>query len=220
MRKIALAALLATPLFASAATNLITNGSFESGLSGWTVSGSVGDAFPATVITYNSATPYPSGAFGEAVPVDNAVNLGPDAAGTQALYFVSDFSTQTISQTFSVAAGAYTFGLDVYLTANGYANSVDASIGITLNSASGGTYPLSSFAATTWTPGATNLNLAAGSYTVSLTFLSDGKPAKDIVIDKVYLISASQVPEAGSAAMMLAGLATLGFVASRRRPSR
>jgi hypothetical protein len=220
MRKIALAALLATPLFASASTNLITNGSFESGLSGWTVSGSVGDAYPVNVITYNSATPYPTGAFGEAVPVDNAVNLGPDAAGTSALYFVSDFSSQTISQTFSVAAGAYIFGLDVYLTANGYANPVDASIGITLNSSNFGTYPLSSFAATTWTPGATNLNLTAGTYTLSMTFNSNGFPAKDIVIDKVYLMTASPVPEAGSAAMMFAGLATLGFVAARRRPSR
>jgi hypothetical protein len=53
-----------------------------------------------------------------------------------------------------------------------------------------------------------------------MAFMSDGRPAKDIVIDKVYLMSASPVPEAGSAAMMLAGLATLGFVASRRRAGR
>jgi hypothetical protein len=221
MRKIILATLFAAPLWASASTNLITNGSFESGLSGWTVSGTVGDVYPATVITYNTAAPYPTGAFGEPVPVDNAPNLGPDAAGDHALYLVSDLSAQSVSQTFNVAAaGTYRFGLDVYLPANGFANPVNATLGITMNSNNFGTYPLSSFSPTTWTPGGTSVNLAAGTYTLAFAFSSDGFPAKDIVIDKVYLISISPVPEAGTAAMMLAGLATLGFVAVRRRPMR
>ena len=220
MRKIAVATLLAVPLWASAATNLVTNGSFEAGLSGWTVSGSVGDAYLATVITYNSASPYPTGAFGEAVPVDNAVNAGPDAAGTQALYFVSDFSTQIVSQSITVpTGGSYQFGLDVYLPANGFANAVDGTIGITLGSSNFGTYPLSGFTATTWTPGSSALTLAAGTYTLSLAFTTDGFPAKDMVIDKVYLVS-TPVPEAGTAAMMFAGLASIAFLAARRRPMR
>jgi MYXO-CTERM domain-containing protein len=220
MRRIAIASLLVAPLWATAATNLITNGSFESGLAGWTVSGSVGDVYPAAVITYNSATAYPTGAFGEAVPVDNAVNLGPDAVGTQALYFVSDFSTQVVSQTFTVASsGSYTFGLDAYLPANGFANPVNASLVVTLGSLNVASASLASLAPTTWLAGTySNLNLAAGTYTVSLAFTSNGKPAKDIVIDKIYLVSS--VPEASTNAMLLAGLAGLGFVARRRKNPR
>ncbi len=219
MRTFAIASLLAAPLWAGAATNLITNGSFEDGLSGWTVSGSVGDIYPATVITYNNASAYPTGAFGEAVPTDSAINLSPDAVGSQALYFVSDFSTQVVSQTFTVpTAGTYAFGLDVYLPANGFANSVDATLGITLGSSNFGTYPLSSFTATTWTPGAASVNLAAGTYTVALAFTSAGMPAKDIVIDRVYLVSS--VPEASTTAMLIAGIACLGFIAARRKTPR
>jgi PEP-CTERM motif len=219
MRKLVLATLLGFPLLASAATNLITNGSFESGLANWSVTGTAPDGYPATVITYNTPTPYPNGAFGEAVPTDTAVNLGPDAAGTQALYFVSDFSTEIVSQSFTVpTSGLYTFGLDVYLPANGFANAVNATFGIKLGSINLGTFPLSSFAPTAWTPGTTAVNLVAGVYNVALSFNSDGKPAKDIVIDKVYLISS--VPEAGTPAMLLAGLAGIGFVAARRRSNR
>jgi hypothetical protein len=222
MRKIILATLLAAPLLASAedlVTNLVNNGSFESGLTGWTVTGSVGDAYPAVVINYNSATPYATGAFGEAIPVDNAVNFGPDAAGTKALYFVSDLSSQVLSQSIVVpSSGAYTFGLDVYLPANGFANAGNPTLGITLGATNFGSFPLGSFSATTWTPGASTVNLVAGTYTLSLAFTSNGVPSKDIVIDKVYLISA--VPEAGTAAMTFAGLAVVGFVALRRRGSR
>jgi MYXO-CTERM domain-containing protein len=53
---------------------------------------------------------------------------------------------------------------------------------------------------------------------LSLAYTTHGFPAKDIVIDKVYLIS-SAVPEAGSVSMMLAGLAAVGLVAARRRPT-
>jgi MYXO-CTERM domain-containing protein len=62
------------------------------------------------------------------------------------------------------------------------------------------------------------LNLAAGETTFSLAYTTHGYPAKDILIDKVYLIN-SAVPEAGSVSMMLAGLAAVGLVAARRRPA-
>jgi hypothetical protein len=74
--------------------------------------------------------------------------------------------------------------------------------------------------AATWVAGSSSISLAAGTYTFSLAFNSNGYPAKDIVVDKVYLTSLSAVPEANTSAMMLAGLAVLGFVAVRRRPAR
>jgi hypothetical protein len=219
MRKFSIALLMSAPLCVNAATNLVTNGSFESGLTGWAVTGAIGDIYPPSVIDYNSASAYPAGAFGESVPVDSATNLSPDAAGNKALYLVSDFSSQTITQVVTIpTAGSYAFGLDVYLPANGFANAVDGTLGIKVGSSDLGTYTLSSFSATTWTPGATVLNLAAGETSLSLAYTTHGFPAKDIVIDKVYLIS-SAVPEAGSVSMMLAGLAAVGLVAARRRPA-
>jgi hypothetical protein len=219
MRKFALATLLAAPLWAGAATNLVTNGSFESGLSGWSVSGSVGDVYPVSVITYNSASAYPTGAFGEAVPVDNAASLSPDAAGTRGLYFVSDFSSQVVSQLVTVpSTGVYSFGLDLYLPSNGFANRVDATLGIAVGSNNFGPFPLSTFSPTTWLSSANTVNLPAGTYTVSFSFNSNGKPAKDVVLDRVYLVSS--VPEASTTAMLLAGLAAVGFMALRRRAQR
>jgi len=47
--------------------NLVVNGSFESGLAGWTIGGTDLQGYPPVAITYNSATAYPTGAFGEAV---------------------------------------------------------------------------------------------------------------------------------------------------------
>src|SRR5947209_671285 len=90
--------------------NLVTNGSFEDGLNAWTQGGTdTGNpTFPPVIINYNSATPYPTGAFGEAVPANNAATNSPDAVGDHAAYFVSDFAkSQSLSQSIVLAAGTY-----------------------------------------------------------------------------------------------------------------
>ena len=56
MRKILVTALLACPLAVFAAPNLVTNGSFETGLSGWTQGGVVGGGFPAVAINSSVLT--------------------------------------------------------------------------------------------------------------------------------------------------------------------
>ena len=100
MSKILLAAaaaiLVAGP--ASAAVNLVTNGSFELGTNGlddWTIGGTDSDTppYPPTAIFYGAAQPYPNGAFGEAVPHNNAPTNSPDAVGDRAAYFVTDWAT-------------------------------------------------------------------------------------------------------------------------------
>jgi len=224
----ALAALVAAPAFATA--NLLTNGSFEDGLTGWvqTDSGDVGAQGHAdpVVIEYGQASNYPTGAYGEAVPADNnAFNPGFDAVGTHGLYFSSDVGTQTLSQAVSLVAGrSYTFGFDFYLPANGYANANGATF-----SASIGGFPFASFnagseAATTWT-------LASGAHTFvadqtgtfTFSFSANGFPAKDFVIDRVFLAStarvAGDVPEAGTWAMMVVGFGAIGAAGRRRRSS-
>src|SRR6478752_6606604 len=109
MKKLALAcaavaALAATPAFAG---NLLVNGSFENGLTGWTTGGVSDDGYPPSVIPYCCGS-----AFGETVPADNAAgNPGFDAVGDHGLYFVADLAhPQTLTQVVNIVTGtSYTF---------------------------------------------------------------------------------------------------------------
>lgn len=205
----------------ASAANLVTNGSFETGangLTGWTIGGADAQGFPPVAIFYGAAQPYPNGAFGEAVPANNAPTNSPDAAGVRAAYFVSDLATnQSLSQTITVStAGSYQIGFSAYAPANGYANANDASFSGVIASVSLANYLVSSGPVTTWQTFAGTTNLAAGSYAVSFTFSTNGFPAKDVVIDQVYVI-ASPTAVPAPAALGLLGLGLLGLGAVTRR---
>jgi hypothetical protein len=226
MRKTLLATTLALPLLASAATNLVTNGSFEdgqNGLSGWAIGGVAGQGYTPAAIFYGAAQGYPNGAFGEAVPANNAPTNSPDAVGKRAAYFVDDFaSNQTLSQSVFLNPGLYQIGFSAYAPANGYANRVEATFSGVVAGVSLASYAVSSGPATTWQTfaGAANI-VAAGNYLIEFTFNTNGFPAKDVVIDQVYVIAGNPpppIPEPSTYALMFAGLATVGFVARRRRP--
>ena len=205
----------------ASAANLVTNGSFEvgsSGLTGWTIGGMDAQGYPPVAIFYGAAQPYPNGAFGEAVPANNAPTNSPDAVGARAAYFVTDLATnQSLSQTITVTtAGSYQIGFSAYAPANGYANANDALFtgviaGVTLAS-----YAVSTGPATTWQTFSSSTNLLPGSYNVSFTFNTRGFPAKDVVIDQVYVI-ASPTAVPGPAALGLFGLGLLGLGAIARR---
>src|SRR5687768_7678042 len=119
MRLLCIAALAAGTAFAgqaSAAVNLLTNGSFETGdFSGWTYAGVTPSGFPAVIINYNAASPYPIGAFGEAVPPDDTASPSPDPVGDRAAYFVADGATESLSQSVFLDVGQYTIGFSVYV---------------------------------------------------------------------------------------------------------
>ena len=179
---------------ASAAVNLINNGSFENNgigvgtVAGWTKSNPASDA-PASIISYNSNASYPTGAFGEAVTPDNIVSASPDAVGNQALYFVGDFATnETLSQLTYLGVGNYRIGFSYYLTANGLSNINNSSISASIiGTPVAMTVINGSSTGKTWfyATGVANIS-AAGHYLTSLTFNSNGNPAKDVVIDRVF----------------------------------
>lgn len=222
MKKLSLALLAGSVLAVSpaSAANMLTNGSFESGFTGWTVGGVSDDGFPPVAITYNSTAGYPTGAYGEPIPNDNAVgNPGFDAVGDHAAYFVADLAhPQTLSQTVTLVAGtSYTFGFDVYIPANGASNPNDATF-----SASVGGLQFASFSAS-GSPVQQWLHFSsAGTATTSgtgefvFTYNSFGIPAKDFVIDRVYFAPTASVPEPATWALLIGGFGFVG-AASRRR---
>jgi hypothetical protein len=208
---------------AAPVTNLVTNGSFEigtNGLQGWTIGGTRQTQDPVAIF-YGRAEDYPNGAFGEAVSVNNASTLSPDAVGARAAYFVDDFAVnQSLSQTINIAtAGLYQIGFSAYAPANGFGNRVDARFSGVIAGVSLANYMVGTGSRTTWQTFFGVTNLAAGLNEVKFTFNTNGAPAKDIVIDNVYVIAnpTSQVPEPGSLALLGLGLAGLAAVSRRKQ---
>ncbi len=207
---------------ASAATNLVTNGSFESGFAGWTLSNTGGGTAPV-VIDYGTNSNYPNGAFGEAILPNSVASASPDAVGTKLVYFSSDTARpDTLSQTISLVAGQkYFLGFDYYAPANGIANPNDASLLFRIN----GTQVGSTLTAgnVTGTPAQTWFNFntsfvasASGPATLALDFNGLGVTAADFGVDRVY---ATAVPEPATWAMMIFGFGAIGSVARRRNNS-
>ena len=203
---------------ANAATNLVTNGSFEAGLSSWTIVGTETQGYPPVAIDYGAAQPYPTGAFGEAVATDNAFSIDPDPVGTHAAYFVSDFSQgQGLKQSVFLTPGAYDIGFDWYAPANGYANANDALFSGTIAGVTLVSTLVSANPATTWINFSGTANITtAGFYDVSFIFDTNGYPSKDVVIDRVYIAA---VPEPASWALLIAGFGMVGAAARSRRRS-
>ena len=220
---------------AVAVTNLIVNGSFETGdFTGFTHVNTAGLKYPAVVLDYNKAAKYAvhgGGAFGEAVPVDNAVSPSPDVAGLHAAYFVDDKATnEAITQLTALHPGNYKIGFDVYLPANGQGNRFDASLAAQIIGVDVAGLTASSIAGTHWFNFSGVAHIAkSGYYLTSFTYNSRGKPAKDFVVDKVFVAATKDkatvtipptptatIPEPATWGLMIAGFVLVG-VSFRRR---
>ena len=244
---IALAGLVGLSVNAAAAdVNLIQNGNFATGnFTDWTVLNN-NLKQPSAVIAFGSNAktngPY-SGAFGEVVPVDNAVSIDPDKAGQYGAYFVDDNAkSMTIEQLTYLTPGNYRIGFDAYLTQNGFNNKFGASfagtiIGTLVTSFSVGSVPTGSnitvdpnIKAKVWTDYSGVAQITkAGYYKTDFVYSSYGAPAKDVVIDRVYALATtdaatvvippnpSAVPEPAAWTMMILGVGAVGLMARRRR---
>lgn len=210
---------------AAAATNLVTNGSFEdgaNGLNGWTIGGVDLQGYPPVAIFYGAAASYPNGAFGEAVPANNAPTNSPDAVGQRAAYFVSDLAqNQSLSQQVWLNPGVYQIGFSAYAPANGYGNAGDALFSGTIAGVTLANYAVSTHPKTTWQTFAGSTTIAsAGFYNVAFVFNTNKVPSKDVVIDQVYIIAGNPpvpgVPEAATWAMLIAGFGMVGATLRRR----
>jgi hypothetical protein len=227
-----LAGAAAAAVPAGAVTNLIVNGSFEDGFSGFTYSSQSSESNPAVVILYNNPAAYGTngGAYGEAVPTNPLASPGGDAAGTHAAYFVDDGAVnETIAQRTKLAVGHYEVGFSAYLPYNGAANGGDATfVGKILN-ATVADFTASSTSAGTWVTYSGVADITkAGYYTTSFVYNTfNVGAAKDVVIDQVYAVKTNapatvevppttSVPEAATWVLMIAGFGLVGTSLRRR----
>ena len=218
---------------AHAATNLVVNGSFEGPTGGtptsWSIGGTAGDNYLPVAIAYNQASMYPFGAQNESVPTDDAASLSPDTPGLNGVYFVSDHANNlSLYQTIFLTPGSYFIGFDSYDTYNGAAEPNDAHFTANILDTQVADFSLSSVSPGNWTTHAGNAQIkTAGDYFVSFTFNTTIFPAKDVVIDRAYVIAnpagggivipSASAPEPASWAMMVCGFGAIGSALRRRR---
>jgi Protein of unknown function (DUF642)/PEP-CTERM motif len=201
MRKFILSALLAAPLFAFASPNLVTNGSFEDNI----LANGTWSIFTTTQV--------PGWVADDQIEIRNNV-VGTAESGNNYVELDADHNS-SMHQSIATTAGD-TYTLSFYFSnRTGTANATD---GLSFNIGTGEIFlpPLAenNTGDNVWTL-YTGEFVATSANTV-LTFSADNlSDSFGTSIDNVSVTAA--VPEPETYALMLAGLACLGFVARRRK---
>lgn len=202
------------PLFAGAAmANLVTNGGFESGDTGFSsdytsVANSVGNCVPPGVYTVgNSPNQCHSSwaAYGPHSGDNQLIVNGADAGGSSKAVYTSD-------PVAVVTGGIYHLSL---FGASSYSES-PAKLDIQINGVSLGEFDLSSTAGL-WLEFGSDWTADSGNAVITIFDLDEHYSGNDFSLDDVSLEAVripDQVPEPMTLALMGAGLAGLGF---RRR---
>ena len=204
------AALAAVSFNASASAATLVNGSFESGLAGWTSSSSLTSA-----VSSHTAPIQPDGTY---TPQDGTRFAVLQSGGGNGVF-------TTLSQTFTMNAGEILTGLaafnaDDYLPFNDEAN-VQISLGSAVlfysNVAATGNY-----GNTPWTS-FSFIAPTGGTYTLfgNVRNIADNGQPSYLYLDKIAVTGGNVgiVPEPATWAMMILGFGAVGS-AMRRRPAR
>lgn len=193
---------------AASAAPIVTNGSFESGLAGWTTNG--GGTTPGIGITVLTTGGVNTTGYGDNVP---------NYDGTHAAFFVDDNANENLFQNVSLVGGQqYSLSFALFATTSGSSNpfsfqlqdAIGANILSTLTNGVGTNVPVGVWTAYSYTfvvPTTTT-------YLLNFNFKSGSTPAKDVLLDAVAI---NAVPEPASWALMLLGFGGLGLSMRRRR---
>lgn len=187
------------------AAPIVTNGSFESGLTGWTTSGTgTTPGIGITVITTGGSN---STGYGDNVPVYDL---------THAVFFVDDNANETLSQSVSLLGGQnYTLSFALFATGSGANNPYTFSLKDSVGANVLATNLSSSVPVGVWTPYSYSFQaVSTGNFTLAFNYTSGQTPSKDVILDAVNITA---VPEPASWALMLMGFGGLGFAMRRRK---
>jgi hypothetical protein len=217
LRALSLTSCVAVLLVAAGTANadIVTNGTFSSGLSGWTTAGS--GTTPGIGITVIN--------FSNTVPATQFGDIIPNAPGgtTHGVYFVDDNTTnEVLSQNVTLAANTtYSLTFDLWATNSGAGNAGNFLLKDAVGTIASSSFGNAAQAGSSTVPvGAWTLETlqfttgAATSYALDFDWNAGGTPSKDVVLTNVAINSA--VPEPSSIVLLGSGLLAAAGVIRRR----
>ena len=207
----------------SAAAELLQNGDFSAGLSGWTSYLTPAGTISPTKPNQGGVTPTNSPAEVASFNVtgsgaSNALWL--NAGQGDGPYGAANPAGGGVSQTFTSVAGIATFAADIAATTR-LSTDVGGLFSVLLDGVALATYDFATITGTTRNALAFTTNLTAGAHTLQLQVVRPFGPAATVrsqYFDNVSLdlAAAAAVPEPASWAMMIAGFGLVGGAMRRR----